>query len=175
MAKEGLFFLKNYNNQPPQHLTTFVDDVIEYISYMSNRSSGAVGIPNDIDSLNNQIEEIKNKQEILLDKFLDGTIPEELYKKKNIDLQNKIDDLNQRIEKQKIQLCTKDYITDRVAHLKDEIEKIIDQDLSLQFVYEHIEKIIVHPAKLEIMFDVLPQMEVEVKKINYRRTEYICL
>lgn len=69
----------------------------------------------------------------------------------------------------------KDYITDRVAHLKDEIEKIIDQDLSLQFVYEHIEKIIVHPAKLEIMFDVLPQMEVEVKKINYRRTEYICL
>lgn len=46
LAKEGLFFLKNYNNQPPQHLTTFLDDVVEYISYMSNRSSGAVGIPN---------------------------------------------------------------------------------------------------------------------------------
>lgn len=46
LAKEGLFFLKNYNNQPPKHLTTFIDDVIEYISYMSNRSSGAVGIPN---------------------------------------------------------------------------------------------------------------------------------
>lgn len=46
LAEEGLFFLKNYNNQPPKHLTTFVDDVIEYISFMSNRSSGAVGIPN---------------------------------------------------------------------------------------------------------------------------------
>lgn len=46
LAKEGLFFLKNYNSQPPKHLTTFLDDVIEYISYMSNRSSGAVGIPN---------------------------------------------------------------------------------------------------------------------------------
>lgn len=46
LATEGLFFLKNYNNQPPNHLTTFIDDVIEYISYMSNRSSGAVGIPN---------------------------------------------------------------------------------------------------------------------------------
>lgn len=46
LAEEGLFFLKNYNNQPPKHLTTFIDDVIEYISYMSNRSSGAVGIPN---------------------------------------------------------------------------------------------------------------------------------
>ena len=46
LAKEGLFFLNNYNNCPPQHLTTFVDDVIEFISFMSNRSSGAVGIPN---------------------------------------------------------------------------------------------------------------------------------
>lgn len=40
LATEGLFFLKNYNAQAPKHLTTFVDDVIEYISYMSNRSSG---------------------------------------------------------------------------------------------------------------------------------------
>lgn len=50
LATEGLFFLKNnttkYNNQGPKHLTTFTDDVIEYISYMCNRSSGAVGIPN---------------------------------------------------------------------------------------------------------------------------------
>ena len=46
LATEGLFFLKNYNSQPPKHLTTFLDDVIEFISYMSNRSSGAVGIPN---------------------------------------------------------------------------------------------------------------------------------
>lgn len=45
LAKEGLFFLNHYNNEPPKHLTTFLDDVIEYISYMSNRSSGACGIP----------------------------------------------------------------------------------------------------------------------------------
>lgn len=46
LAREGLFFLENYNNKAPQHLTTFLDDVIEYISFMCNRSSGAVGIPN---------------------------------------------------------------------------------------------------------------------------------
>lgn len=46
LAKEGLFFLENYNNQPPKHLTTFLDDTIEYISYECNRSSGAVGLPN---------------------------------------------------------------------------------------------------------------------------------
>ena len=46
LAKEGLFFLNQYNHEGPKHLTTFLDDVIEYISFMSNRSSGAVGIPN---------------------------------------------------------------------------------------------------------------------------------
>lgn len=48
LATQGLFFLDNYNNEPPGHLTTFIDDLIEYISFMCNRTSGAVGIPNVI-------------------------------------------------------------------------------------------------------------------------------
>ena len=46
LAKEGLFFLEGYNNQPPKHLTTFLDDTIEFVSFMANRTSGAVGLPN---------------------------------------------------------------------------------------------------------------------------------
>ena len=46
LATEGLFFLNQYNNQPPKHLTTYFDDVIEFVSFLSNRQSGAVGMPN---------------------------------------------------------------------------------------------------------------------------------
>ncbi len=46
LATEGLFFLNNYNNEPPKHLTTYIDDVIEFVSFLSNRQSGAVGMPN---------------------------------------------------------------------------------------------------------------------------------
>lgn len=46
LATEGLFFLQGYNNKPPKHLTTYFDDVIEFISFLSNRQSGAVGMPN---------------------------------------------------------------------------------------------------------------------------------
>lgn len=46
LATEGLFFLNKYNNLPPKHLTTFIDDVIEFVSFLSNRQSGAVGLPN---------------------------------------------------------------------------------------------------------------------------------
>lgn len=53
LATEGLFFLndgrsKRYNNEGPKHLTTYFDDVIEFVSFLSNRQSGAVGMPNVI-------------------------------------------------------------------------------------------------------------------------------
>ena len=41
----GLFFVENFNSQPPKHLTTFTDFVGEFVSFACNRSSGAVGLP----------------------------------------------------------------------------------------------------------------------------------
>lgn len=45
VAEKGLFFIDNFNNEPPKHLGTFIDFVKEYVSYASNSSSGAVGLP----------------------------------------------------------------------------------------------------------------------------------
>lgn len=45
LAKEGLYFIDHFNNQPPQHLTTYTDFVGEFVSWTSNRSSGACGLP----------------------------------------------------------------------------------------------------------------------------------
>ena len=47
LAEKGLYFLGDtFNPKPPKHLTTFVDFVKEFINFASNRSSGAVGLPN---------------------------------------------------------------------------------------------------------------------------------
>jgi len=47
LAEKGLFFLDDtFNAKPPKHLTTFIDFVKEYINFASNRTSGAVGLPN---------------------------------------------------------------------------------------------------------------------------------
>ena len=45
LAEEGLFFLNNFNYEPARHLTTFVDFVKEFVSYTSNLTSGACGLP----------------------------------------------------------------------------------------------------------------------------------
>ena len=45
LAEEGLFFIKGFNYEPAQHLTTFIDFVKEFVSYNSNLTSGACGLP----------------------------------------------------------------------------------------------------------------------------------
>lgn len=46
LVEKGLFFIDKFKSAPAQHLTTFNDHVLEFISWTANRSSGAVGLPN---------------------------------------------------------------------------------------------------------------------------------
>lgn len=45
LVNEGLYFIENFNNQPPKHLVTYTDFVGEFVSWASNRTSGACGLP----------------------------------------------------------------------------------------------------------------------------------
>lgn len=45
LVNKGVYFINGFNSRPPQHLTTYVDFVCEFISFCTNRSSGAVGLP----------------------------------------------------------------------------------------------------------------------------------
>lgn len=45
LVNRGLYFIPNFNALPPQHLTTYTDFVGEFVSWTSNRTSGACGLP----------------------------------------------------------------------------------------------------------------------------------
>lgn len=45
VVEKGLFFINKFKTEAPQHLTTYNDHVLEFISWASNRTSGAVGLP----------------------------------------------------------------------------------------------------------------------------------
>lgn len=46
LATKGLYFIPDFNSEAPKHLFTFCRDVLEFVSWVSNRSSGAAGLPN---------------------------------------------------------------------------------------------------------------------------------
>ncbi len=45
LVEKGLYFINKFKTGAPQHLTTYNDHVLEFISWTANRSSGAVGLP----------------------------------------------------------------------------------------------------------------------------------
>ena len=45
LVNRGLFFVDGFNAQPPKHLVTYTDFVVEFVSWCCNRTSGAVGLP----------------------------------------------------------------------------------------------------------------------------------
>lgn len=45
LVEKGLFFINKFKTEPAKHLTTFNDHCLEYIGWLSNRQSGAVGLP----------------------------------------------------------------------------------------------------------------------------------
>ena len=45
IVNKGLFFINRFKTEAPKHLTTYNDHVLEFISWASNRTSGAVGLP----------------------------------------------------------------------------------------------------------------------------------
>ena len=46
LATRGMFFVSNLKTGPAKHLTTFCDHLLEMVSWVSNRQSGASGIAN---------------------------------------------------------------------------------------------------------------------------------
>lgn len=41
LVNKGLYFIDDFNNEPPKHLVTFTDFVGEFVSWNCNRTSGA--------------------------------------------------------------------------------------------------------------------------------------
>nr|DAI07830.1 MAG TPA: anaerobic ribonucleoside triphosphate reductase [Caudoviricetes sp.] len=46
LATKGMYFIGNIKTKPAKHLSTFCDHLLEFISWVSNRQSGAAGIAN---------------------------------------------------------------------------------------------------------------------------------
>ena len=45
LVNKGLYFITNFKSEAPKHLMTYVRDVLEFVSWTSNRTSGACGLP----------------------------------------------------------------------------------------------------------------------------------
>ncbi len=131
---------------------------------------------NELSKLKALLAEVIRKREVLLDKFLDSFVDECAYEnrdtlleKQESEIKNQIYEVNSKTEKN-------DRAEESLNELRSEIWKIINNDLALNFVYNHIEKIVIYYDHMTVNYDIFPKTEIRIEQINCRRRNYtICL
>lgn len=127
----------------------------------------------DFDS---ELEKLKSSREILLDKYLDNKIDDDIYHMKDAKLKQcivELEDMCNALADKKNSISEK---KNRMKELENEIKMITDYDMSVVNIKSHIEKIVVYPEYMIVHFDIFGDVKIEIKKVNYRKKEYhICL
>ncbi len=123
-----------------------------------------------------ELNKIKENREKLLDKYLDGKIEDDIYHIKDDTLKDRMNIIEIKLKElnsKKVSVSDKE---DRIKDLEEEIKLITDYEVSIDNMKRHIEKVIVYPDYIMFEFDIFDSVKVEVKRINYKRTDYhVCL
>lgn len=127
-------------------------------------------------SLAGELEKARSCREILLDKYLEHKIEDDIYHMKDTKLKERIAELENAWNELAAKKSSVSEKQDRMKELEHEIRMITDYDMSVIHIKSHIEKIEVYPDFMIFRFDIFGNVKVEVKKINYRKKEFhICL
>lgn len=130
---------------------------------------------NKISDLNKSLDEILKKRDNLLDKFLDKIIDEEIYVYKDKALSEQANKVKSEIVEEKLRIANVESKEERIKAIQKEIESIVNEDLSLDFIQKHIKTIVIYEDYILINYDIFPQSKIKIEQINYRKRNYICL
>lgn len=104
--------------------------------------------------LKQQLESVRKKQEKLMELFLDGGLDKDMLEKKNDDLKNEKQNIENQIEKneylEQSQILNVNTIIQFIKNYKDSLKDITDIELSQILYNTFVEKIIIYPERLEI-------------------------
>jgi len=122
--------------------------------------------------LTNKLKSIENNRKTLLDRYLADKINDDIYQSRDNDFQKEIDNIKNEIEILESQKVESEDREKRIQRIEQEIKEIADVELSIKNTAEHITLVTAYPDKLVFSFDLFDEIVVQIKKINYRKSEY---
>lgn len=156
-----------------EQLNQVMDGLFHLIQWVRNNPDGM-----DEDTLKKQLKEIQWKRELLLEKYLEGIIVEELYRSKD-------DSLRTEYCKKKKQLLRKSQETEEVKRkgmeqLRNEMKQIAEETLYLKWCYERIKQITIDERQIDVMYEdgtnvTILLSEERIEKIEVNVHSEICL
>lgn len=115
---------------------------------------------------------LSDKRQRLLDKYLDGIIAEDVYLSKDTAFSEQEKKLKEEMDKTVLEQKKSESIDDRIRTILSEAEKMMNGEIALALLCQHLQSVCVYPEKLVISYDRFPKTEVVIHRINYRRMEF---
>lgn len=125
---------------------------------------------NELLNLEAQLADMTNKRSKLLDRYLDEVINETVYKSKDNDLAEQISKLEKKIAQEKLKKIDTQSINNRFEALQQEVSKIVNKEVALNFLYKHIKSIKIYPEQMLVDYDIFPQTIINITKVSYHKT-----
>lgn len=162
-------YRKNYQTDKESMITEMIE-VLKKVLKERN-------LQKEIDFERQQLEKVKKQLEILVDKLLDGIISNEIYQRKQAQLQGKIDEHRKRMIQLEEENAKGSVLQNRIAEIEARLRsgKIVEQ-ATVANMLEEVEKILIFPTYMEIHFSYSKMLGVgdnmfseaaEVMKIEY--------
>lgn len=189
--------IKIFNNRGCDNRHIKEEDLMNILNEVSKDIYGnrkdeimkhAISILNEVLGENNSLEQhdklvaekskLLNQKNILLDKLLDGIISDKDFKRRNNDMDVRIN----QIEDSLIKIEEEYNMANNVNLRLKDIEKIfkdnqeLSNEIQTQRLIQHIDKIVVYQDYLEIYFDFLKNVKVGdkyVDKNGHRKYQYV--
>ena len=121
-----------------------------------------------IKQLRDKNEETMKKREALLDKMLDGIIPDDLFKRKDSALEQEYKEIENKIAELEKAEMSKAKLAKRLANLREHVTDIANKDLALQDLFEHLDKIIVYRDHAQVLFDLFEPIDIQIERKGYK-------
>jgi DNA invertase Pin-like site-specific DNA recombinase len=118
----------------------------------------------NMETLQNRIKELENKQNLLVDKYLDNVIPEQVYRRKNKEIENELLTHNNNLDKM-IQILKNEKEKDeQILELKKICETQLNGNLTYDDICQLISKIIAYDDRIEIYLNIMEDMCFTINK-----------
>lgn len=142
------------------------DEVINMVTAAVKTQLSDNNAHNEKEQIKNEQAKILKQKDILMDKLLDGIISNEDYKRKNSELENRLNELKVKEENILQQIDKLSDIENRLHEIKLALETKGSDESNLMLLKDHIDKIMIYSDYFEIYLDFFDPIRIEVAKKN---------
>lgn len=124
-------------------------------------------------------EKLESQLNMLLDKLLEGVISDELYRKKQVDIEQQLKIANEKIKKYEEEMSRENELQERIESIQKTLQEgnFIEKATTVGML-EEIDKIVIYPERMELHFsynkllgisksDVLDSLDHQVMVVEY--------